>query len=98
MKLYVLNATPCKSDLSDYANQLRIDGYFKRVSEILASHGIDGFTMYEVMGSWKGTPERSFKIEIATEGGVGMIASELRDEYDQESVMVTYPNGKVDFI
>lgn len=100
MKLYVLNATPCKSDLSDYANQSRIDGYFDTVAKILASHGIDGFTIYQVQGYWKGEPEVSFKIELAIDKTAGMIydiAEELRDMYSQDSVMITHPDGTVEF-
>lgn len=95
-------AMPSDKVLSDTEvekfNEAAIREYHKNVAELLANHGIDGFTIYQVQGYWKGTPEVSFKIEVATDGGVGMIASELRDMFNQESVMVTMPDNTVEFI
>lgn len=98
MKLYTINATPVRVDVSENENKTRIEQYPQVVAELLAKHGIDGFTIYPVQGYWKGEAEDSFKIEIATDGDVGMIASELRDIFNQEAVMLTNPNGEVEFI
>lgn len=79
-------------------------GYPLAVSRILKHHQIDGFTMYKVQGYWQGVAETSFKIEIALEeeqasiDKVGKICAELRDIYKQDSVMLTYPDGEVEFI
>lgn len=82
----------------DTINKQAVAEYPRVVARVLAKHGIDGFTIYKVDGYWQGVPEISFKIEIATDGGVGMIASELRDLYNQDAVMVTYPDNTVEFI
>ena len=102
MKLYTLNATPVREDVSDYDNQVRIDNYPKVVAKIMASNGFDGFTIYKVDGYWMGKAEVSFKIELATEvknaHKVNELAKDLRDMYNQDSVMVTYPDNHVEFI
>lgn len=102
MKLYTINATPVRVDVSEYDNTLRVNNYPKVVAKILSSHGIDGFTIYQVQGYWMGESEDSFKIEIATDvknaHTINSIAKELRDMYNQDSVMVTYPDGYVEFI
>ena len=98
MKLYTITATPYHVRNKQEKNESLVACYPSNVSKILAKHGIDGFTIYQVHGYWEGKSEPSFKIEIATDGGVGMIASELRDKYNQDAVMVTYPSGEVEFI
>ena len=102
MKLFTINATTVRPELTEYGNHVRLEGYPKTVARVLANHGIDGFTMYQVQGYWKGVPEVSFKIEIATEAKnahtINLIAEELRDEYSQDSVMVTYPDNHVEFV
>lgn len=86
-----------KKDI-DSINKMALEEYPRVVARVLAKHGIDGFTIYKVDGYWQGVPEVSFKIEVATDGGVGMIASELRDLYNQDAVMVTHPDNTVEFI
>lgn len=114
MKLYTINATPIRKfkqlsdsekkyirkgeDTLNAINARALEIYPGAVALTLAKHGIDGFTIYPVQGYWKGEAEDSFKIEIATDGDVGMIASELRDIFNQEAVMLTNPNGEVEFI
>lgn len=97
MKLYTINATPVRDG---ELNEMRLASYPSVVARTLAWHGIDGFTMYKVDGYWKGEPEVSFKIEIATENSdaVYIIATELRNLYNQDSVMLTLPNNTVEFI
>lgn len=112
MKLYTINATTIRPELTEFGNQTRLEGYPQRVAQILAKHGIDGFTMYQVQGYWKGEPEVSFKIEVAIDdkhwtvdgdvysvtARVEKICEELRDEYSQDSVMLTLPDNSVKFI
>lgn len=101
MQLYTINATTVRPELTEYGNATRLEGYPQRVSQILALYGIDGFTMYQVMGYWKGEPEVSFKIEVATELSLDKmleICATLRDEYSQDSVMLTLPDNSVEFI
>jgi len=113
MKLYVINATPWRDDVQRSANIVNMIDYPSDVAMILAEHSIEGFTMYEVQGYWQGKAERSFKIEIALEDTrilraitgtvsvevlINRICTILRDKYNQESVMLTLPNGEVEFI
>ena len=101
MKLYTINATPVRSDLSEFDNAQRLQNYPQIVANILHSYDIDGFTIYQVDGYWKGEAEKSFKIEIATDESylkMGDICSELRDMYNQDSVMLTKPDNTVEFI
>jgi len=101
VKLYTINATPVLSDNSVETNDFNCQAYPQRVAGILKKHGIDGFTIYLVTGYWQGEEETSFKIEIATElDSVVMfnICNELRTRFNQESVMLTYPSGNVEFI
>lgn len=117
MKLYTITATPVRSIAQlkepelgkldfrardiDSINKQAIAEYPKVVSDILKGWGIDGFTIYQVQGYWKGEAEVSFKIEIATdmtELSVCDMADELRRKYNQEAVMLTKPNNEVEFI
>lgn len=124
MKLYVLNATPNRSRIEQFnggvalnmtqeqmdgINRIEIEAYPKTVARVLMNFGLDGFTIYKVDGYWKGTPEVSFKIEVALDDGsndggadarstIEMVAEELRALYNQDSVMLTHPDGTVEFI
>lgn len=125
MKLYTINATPVRTKeqwrrqmptskiltdkVVDGLNTMAIEVYPGAVAKILAEFDIDGFTMYEVKGYWKGIPEVSFKIEVALDdntnsGGANadatmvMVADELKIAYNQEGVMLTLPNNTVKFI
>ena len=101
MKLYTINATPVRSNNSDFKNDLALEAYPKNVARIMKNNGFEGFTMYKVDGYWMGLPEVSFKIEIAVDKNpeaVYTVAEELRDLYNQDSVMITLPNNSVKFI
>ena len=100
MKLYTINAT-CEQH--KYTRQENIDNhkhYAASVAEILAEHKIDGFTIEQVDGYWQGVPERSYKISIATDDAMVLdrVCELLRDRYNQDAVMVTYPDNSVKFI
>lgn len=126
MKLFTITATPVQNleqmvqagyDISgdnsvEKINQLHLDEYADTVARILGGDGIDGFTMYQVQGYWRGVPEVSFKIEIAVDdkhwtvdGDVysvtrrlEKVCEKLRSVYNQDSVMLTLPNNTVKFI
>ena len=101
MKLFTITATPYHTRNKHEKNESLVACYPSNVSKILAKHGIDGFTMYQVMGYWKGKSEPSFKIEIAIDSDperVYTVAEELRDKYYQDAVMLTLPNNSVKFI
>ena len=99
MKLFTITATPYHIRNKREKNESLVACYPSNVSEILAKHGIDGFTMYQVMGYLKGEP--SFKIEIAIDSDsevVYTVARELRQRYNQDAVMLTLPDNTVKFI
>lgn len=104
MKLYTINATPVQKDASNETNAININQYPDVVAQLLKGYEFDGFTIYQVQGYWKSMPEVSFKIELALEDNqssidkIGLIAANLRDTYNQESVMITYPDNTVEFI
>lgn len=115
MKVFTITATPVRTlpqmqaqgvkaatiQDSINVNQERIKWYPQEVATILAKHGMDGFTIYEVQGYWKGIAETSFKIEIAIDSDperVYTVAEELRALYNQDAVMLTLPNNSVKFI
>jgi len=100
MKLYTINATPVRCDVSETENNTRVGYYSSFVAKTLSTHGIDGFTISKQNGYWQGEPEVSFKIEVATDKKqtIVEIATSLRDSYNQDSVMVTMPDNTVEFI
>ena len=101
MQLYTINATPERYDVTEAENVKRHKNYDITVSHALASVGIDGFTIQEVQGYWKGIPEKGYIITVATDKSswnIDRVAELLRDRYDQDAVMVTYPDGSVKFI
>ena len=101
MQLYTINATWVRPDDSGMTKLQYSDGgiYKRVVSDMLASYGIDGFAIQEVQGFWQGVPEKSYIITVATDlGGIDIIAEKLRSIYNQDAVMVTYPDGSVKFI
>ena len=100
MKLYTINATCERPEFDRYKQALYHDRYASNVSDVLSRFGIDGFTLQQVQGYWQGVPERSYIITVATdnEGAIEKISERLRDMYNQDAVMVTYPDNTVKFI
>lgn len=100
MELYTINATPVRVDVSKSVNKVRVREYPKVVSDVLLRHGFLGFTIRKVMGYWEGKSEVSFEISVATDDGTKLVqaAEELRDSFNQDSVMFTTPDRKVVFI
>lgn len=100
MQLYTINATCERPEFDKYKQELYHDRYAGNVSDVLSRFGIDGFTMQEVLGYWQGVPEKSYIITVATdnEGAIDKICERLRSMYNQDAVMVTYPDNSVKFI
>ena len=103
MKLYTINATPYREQDSQEGNNASLKYYPENVAKVLSAYGIDGFTIYQVQGYWKGKAEVSYKIEIAIDRDnsynvITGIARELKVMYEQESVMVTLPTNEVLFV
>jgi len=62
----------------------------EKIEDIIGKY-FDGFTVFEVVGYWKGNKERTLKVEVITEEGatvITRIAKELKKELDQESILV----------
>ena len=101
MQLYTINATPERYDVTEEVNDERHKNYAITVSNALSSVGIDGFTIQEVQGYWQGVPEKSYIITVLTDkssGDIDKVAELLRDRYNQDAVIVTYPDSSVKFI
>ena len=100
MKLYTINATCEQVKYTRTQNEDNHKHYSASVAEILSEHKIDGFTIERVGGYWQGVPERSYKISIATddEGVLDKVCEMLRDTFQQDAVMLTYPDNSVRFI
>jgi hypothetical protein len=100
MKLYTINATPEQHKYTIQQNRDNHKLYPSRVAEVLSQHKIDGFTIERVEGYWQGVPERSYKISVAVDDGtiLDKVCELLRDMYQQDAVMLTYPDNSVKFI
>jgi len=100
MQLYTINATCEQHKYTIQQNKDNHKSYPARVAEVLAQHKIDGFTIEQVYGYWQGVPEKSYKIGVATEDGntIDKVCELLRDMFQQDAVMVTYPDNSVKFI
>ena len=82
-------------------NALAHKEYAATVSTVLRARGIDGFTITEVARYWQGTPEKSYIITVATDAtddSIEAACDSLRHRYNQDAVMLTYPDGRVAFI
>ena len=68
----------------------------------LDTHQLDGATIYEATGVWKGETEPTMIVEILSiahiEPIISKIASNLRDEFAQECVMVTTEHATLEFV
>ena len=91
MKLYTINATSIRPEYNDKINQARFDNMPYMLSETFKSVGIDGFTLYEVIGFWEGKREQSYKIEVLTELDFDVMAGVcemIRYAYNQDAVIL----------
>lgn len=91
MKLYTINATSIRPEYSDNVNKARFDNMPYMLADTFKSVGIDGFTIYEVIGFWQGERERSYKIEVLTKldfDGMAELCEQIRHVYNQDAVII----------
>lgn len=91
MQLFTINATSYRREYSDEINRARFDNMPYMLSDTFKRVGIDGFTLYEVIGFWEGEREPSYKIEVLTELDFDVIAGlceEIRHVYNQDAVIL----------
>lgn len=101
LKTYTINATPERYDEDASVNKARHATYGATVAAIFSARDIDGFTIQEVAGYWQGESEKSYIITVATDKDSEVIEAacdSLRHRYNQDAVMLTYPDGRVAFI
>lgn len=63
----------------------------------------DGFTAYEVIGYWKGSQEKTLKIEIVSDAGsddtrIIRMIKELKTQLKQDAIMLEKINSNTAFI
>jgi len=62
----------------------------------------DGFTAYEVVGYWKGSQEKTLKVEIVSEGQgdtvIVRMIKELKTKLRQDAIMLEKINSNSVFI
>ena len=93
MKLYTINATSIRPEYSAKVNKARFDNMPYMLSDTFKRVGIDGFTIYEVIGFWQGERERSYKIEVLTDldsAYIVGVCEEIRHVYNQDAVILQY--------
>ena len=91
MQLFTINATSIRPEYNAKVNKARFDSMPEVVSNMLMAGGIDGFTVYEVIGFWEGKRERSYKIEVLTELEFDVMAGlceKIRYVYNQDAVIL----------
>lgn len=101
LKTYIINATPERYDVSKETNETNHSQYATIVSTTMQLKKIDGFTIQSVTGYWQGQAEKSYIITVATDEAASVIEDVcdlLRAQYNQDAVMLTYPDGRVAFI
>ena len=69
----------------------------------IISEYFEGFTAYEVIGYWKGSEEKTLKVEIVTEDKAGHIAiikmiKELKISLHQDAIMLEKIQSNTVFI
>lgn len=70
-----------------------------KAKEII-SRRYDGFTYYFTKGYWKGETEDSVKFEIITDDKDGILScvERLKEELEQESILVSINSDEIIFI
>jgi len=69
----------------------------------IISYYFEGFTAYEVIGYWKGSQEKTLKVEIVSDAGAGdariiKMIKELKSELKQDAIMLEKINSNSVFI
>lgn len=73
-----------------------------KACEIIAK-AFEGFSVYEIIGYWKGSQEKTLKVEIVSdESGsdtkISKITKELAKELQQDAIMVESINSNIAFV
>jgi len=71
-----------------------------KIEATLVKH-FDGFTASEVVGYWKGSKERTLKVEVVTDESpafLARVAKELAKNLSQDAVMMEIVESNVAFI
>jgi len=72
-----------------------------RIKEVISSK-FDGFSLAEITGYWKGTEEKTAKVEIIIEDSqelkIVSLCKELKTELSQESILVEFLESNIAFI
>ena len=72
----------------------------EKIEAIVSAH-FDGFTASEVVGYWKGSKEKTLKVEVITEESPAILAKigkELKEKLEQESVLMEIINSNCAFL
>jgi len=72
----------------------------KRALSILNKY-FDGLTAFEVRGVWKGTPEKTLRVEVLTDKShksLRQIAHEVAMELHQEAVLLEFSRPMIEFV
>lgn len=72
----------------------------ERAIEIISEH-FDGFSAYEIIGFWKGSQEKTLKVEIINDGSTGklvQLCKELKTKLHQESILLEIVESNIAFI
>jgi len=72
----------------------------EKAISIISDH-FDGFSAYEIIGFWKGSKEKTLKIEIVIDNDTALIVKvckELKTKLFQEAIMLEIVESNVAFI
>ena len=75
-----------------------------KVAEVMNRRGIDGYTLLSGLRYWKGVAERSYTIEVAGIEDAHIledltsVARDLKEAFDQESVLLRVSDENFNFI
>lgn len=96
----VINFTYYRASNSPIANLRAKLSFKKKLIEVTQRHGVQGFTLVTTLGAWQGKTEPSYQLTVVNIDRKVVIdmATEMRDVWQQDSVMVTDDKGKVYFV
>lgn len=68
----------------------------------IISESFDGFSAYEIVGFWKGSKEKTLKVEIVSEEPedvkIVKLCKRLKEELQQDSILLETVESNVAFI
>ena len=92
-----------KNDKDSGKQELNDQYFIDCISMVLSENNIDGFTLIESVGYWKGKPEKTIILEIVVtdfdtiENTIAKSVEMLKKYFRQESIMVTKNHINVAF-